>query len=765
MAHQMQRQRQEQAQQDTPTETQSVNLVRNLLNTTIGAITYLRVVFAEDHYKDTNVNGMSLKSLERGHSKEADDLIDWLNGGVFDALDKKYLRTLIFGIYANPDEPEHLLETYTFNFSYPSEGQTHVSFVTDGKQPFHFKTKKEIMKATSEMLRRLLTLTQSLGALPDNANITMKIYYYDEVTPEDYEPPFFIACDHNKPYYFTHKPEKLGVGTVETAYHALSLRLQYFHDDPEGDQPMIPAAEAGQFIMEEDEQPIDTAKSDQKKKKTDADDKVAPAKSAAPTSQRSPDAVSKPVAGAPVSTTQQVQKQPPPVIQTTESVASSVEQLPLPQFTPVSKLGSVGTQELISALKAGTATRDVAPTGGGEAAAAMSEDETANDDMESESHSSHNESIRTASSHDAKTTKTRSRAELVTVDNMATTSQDCFTRGHLAGISKTASTNGVNSGDMNENTAVQQPAKGAKKPVDAALLKKKVVTKKIHSCAHAKDIDAAQVSCACCDNHAEGIMIECCQCGTWSHAICFGFLTQEDALASTDEIRCYHCLHGQDSRALTHCFELTIFRRALIAVWKEGCESPTWLSTRLGGLDEGIATQIIDLLKKDGILRPISRRGRPPKKAPKATTENLEYVNTKATIAKREYWMSGEAWKHEFNFEGIPDIHVKPRAAIAGGGGSAGATTAAGKENIMMANSTLLPIPPTPDDMDVDSPEDMAGITAGSGEGLQKRTRSEAQADGESDGGSGRVRTSGYDFNNTKRRKVSVAAKQNRRKA
>jgi hypothetical protein len=34
--------------------------------------------------------------------------MDWLEKGVFDALEKKYLKTMILGIFIDPNDPEKL---------------------------------------------------------------------------------------------------------------------------------------------------------------------------------------------------------------------------------------------------------------------------------------------------------------------------------------------------------------------------------------------------------------------------------------------------------------------------------------------------------------------------------------------------------------------------------------------------------------------------------------------------------------------------------
>ncbi|TPX38918.1 hypothetical protein SeMB42_g06550 [Synchytrium endobioticum] len=784
----MQKQRQDQVQ-DTPTELQSINLVRNLLNTTVGAITYLRVIFAEDHYKDTNVNGMSLKSLERGHSKEADDLIDWLECGVFDALEKKYLRTLIFGIYTTPDEPEKLMESYTFNFSYPTDGQFHVSFVTDGKQAVHFRTKKEIMKATSEMLRRLLTLTQNLSPLPDNPNITMKIYYYDEVTPEDYEPPYFVASDHTKPYYFGRKPEKLVIGNVETAYHALNLRLQYASEDPDGDEPMERAA-SGHFMLEEEESSAaqenpgknDVARlgnSDIAKVvvKTEPLAKVFPTAKPLDNSKNEGDSHMPP----PV-----FKKQP--LMPTLDTNLSSDQRLPLPQFTPISTLGSTGTQDLIMELRAGTEReqQQVPEATDRPPSRSLSADENMmNRDMEdiesnysdpTHNHNSHYRRPQPSSSpRQYPDHKDISKAKQAALDIDMNTYQEGETRNRLYLMN--ANNNGSNTQMMMDGLLERQQhvsavveskteLRGAiskekgmptttSKPNPQAALKSQA--RNPHSRAYASEVDPAHVSCACGHAHAHGAMIECTKCFMWSHATCFGFINQEDAFKSTDAITCYKCQHGGSSTTFKKCVQITRFRRALMLIWDaNGCESISWLSSSLG-MEEASALFILDKLKNEGIIRAKARpvRGRLPKKC-----WPYELVSDVETLSLRDYYMGADAWKDssilmEDTTTTTIAVRRHPSARLSG------------REGKNSKGGVI--VPPTPilfqeqqqeqenlvqDAMDVD--EDEIKKTAGQ----QKRGLSHDAPD---DDGEGVVRSSTkVDLNTGKRRKVSVATRPNR---
>ncbi|KAH9277277.1 hypothetical protein BASA83_000144 [Batrachochytrium salamandrivorans] len=233
-----------------PTAMQSLTVVRNVLGATIGSITYLRNVFPEHNFKDTRLNGLQLKTLVPKQTPQADLLIDWIDRGCCDALDRQYLRTMVFGIYVNEASPEELAEAYTFSFSYPDKDRWCIAVSKDGKEEFRFKTRQDVTRATCEMLRHLLVLTQTMAPLPENAFLTMKLYYYDHVTPSDYEPPMFRAGVDSPLQIAGNKPLEISLGHVASPYHSLCLKVHtastppFSKDDNDNcDESVISAAE------------------------------------------------------------------------------------------------------------------------------------------------------------------------------------------------------------------------------------------------------------------------------------------------------------------------------------------------------------------------------------------------------------------------------------------------------------------------------------------------------------------------------------------
>ncbi|KAJ3019706.1 HORMA domain-containing protein 1 [Thoreauomyces humboldtii] len=269
----------------------SLNAVRHLLYHTVGAIAYIvrhpspawqsasvilstdcivqRGLFPEEHFKDITSSNMRLKCIRAGASPDSDEVMGWLvryltpaygksptdthstfrfdrrhqSEGCFEALEKRYLKTMIFGIYLDAAEPDKLYmiltvkaEAYTFGFSYPDKDQWCITLDTNGKEAFKLQTKSAFQKATADMLRRLIILTQTLRPLPTEAYVTMKLLYYDHVTPPAYDPPHFRAGNDADKYYFGSRADKCKIGQVESPSHAANLHVQFTRDmlDPIG---------------------------------------------------------------------------------------------------------------------------------------------------------------------------------------------------------------------------------------------------------------------------------------------------------------------------------------------------------------------------------------------------------------------------------------------------------------------------------------------------------------------------------------------------
>jgi len=228
-------------------QAQSLAVMKNLLRSGIASIAYIRGLFPEDDFAERKIGDYNVKTIIPKQGNDAMVLNEWLEKGVFDALSKQYLDTIVFEVFAkNKQKPEDcdLLEQYEFKITYPdsSGGSGHIRLknsssgeatnVSTGIPKSHPYSQKEITESTMRMLRKLLVMAQTLQPLPTNRFLSMRLTYYDEKTPHDYEPAFFHkASKAMRLKTFDFVPYSAPLGSVSTKYHQMSIQVNV--DDSE----------------------------------------------------------------------------------------------------------------------------------------------------------------------------------------------------------------------------------------------------------------------------------------------------------------------------------------------------------------------------------------------------------------------------------------------------------------------------------------------------------------------------------------------------
>ncbi|KAK7306363.1 hypothetical protein VNO77_44297 [Canavalia gladiata] len=209
------------------TEQDSLLLTRNLLRIAIFNISYIRGLFPEKYFNDKSVPAL----------------------GVYDALQKKYLKTLLFCVCEAVDGP--IIEEYAFSFSYSDSDKQEVSMninrTGNKKQGGSFKcnstteiTPQQMRSSACKMIRTLVQLMRTLEKMPEERTILMKLLYYDDVTPAEYEPPFFRGCSDEEAYHpWTKNPLKMEVGNVNSKHFVLTLKVKSVLDPCEDDNEGI----------------------------------------------------------------------------------------------------------------------------------------------------------------------------------------------------------------------------------------------------------------------------------------------------------------------------------------------------------------------------------------------------------------------------------------------------------------------------------------------------------------------------------------------
>ncbi|NXJ72259.1 HORM1 protein, partial [Rostratula benghalensis] len=203
------------------TEQQSLMLVKRLLAVAVSCITYLRGIFPESAYGTRYMDDVCVKILrEDKNCPGSTQLVKWYEG-LQDMLQLCFLFTLKMQVYTHPEDPQTITECYHFKFKYTHNGPL-LDF--SSKRNDSTITCADTKKASILLIRKIYVLMQNLSPLPDDVCLTMKLFYYDEVTPSDYQPPGFKEGECEG-VIFEGEPMYLNVGEVPTPFHMLKVKV------------------------------------------------------------------------------------------------------------------------------------------------------------------------------------------------------------------------------------------------------------------------------------------------------------------------------------------------------------------------------------------------------------------------------------------------------------------------------------------------------------------------------------------------------------
>eukprot|EP00752_Nemacystus_decipiens_P008268 g7393.t1 len=204
---QAQKERQEQV-----TETQSLTLVKNLIRVSISTICSLRGIFPQGCFQERTYAGMKIYQLDAAtrdadtnetiiKDQEAYDLTKWLESGVFEAVELRYLRRMEF-IITSP-EHENPREAYSFDLTYPED--------------------------------------------PRDETITFggtKLWYFEDRTPAGWQPKHFREADPSELKFSKGRDDKeidsklkIKIGDLTTPHHTLSLRFTGYDHQEQQPEP------------------------------------------------------------------------------------------------------------------------------------------------------------------------------------------------------------------------------------------------------------------------------------------------------------------------------------------------------------------------------------------------------------------------------------------------------------------------------------------------------------------------------------------------
>ncbi|KNH04216.1 meiosis-specific protein HOP1 [Perkinsela sp. CCAP 1560/4] len=190
----------------------------------VSTIAYHRGLFPDKCFKPRrSTNGVQIYQLV-GNDEESGRMIDWLEEGVFSALDRRFLRRMTLVLLHCPLEdgspsdgfPGKIIEKYSFEFSYES------TEMRDRTSGVVCTSKDDALYAIESLLHGLVGTTQRLPRLPDHFYVDMILDYFQANLPPNYNPPFFkcgeeTGDDPNVDY--------ARIGEILTGYHDISIGM------------------------------------------------------------------------------------------------------------------------------------------------------------------------------------------------------------------------------------------------------------------------------------------------------------------------------------------------------------------------------------------------------------------------------------------------------------------------------------------------------------------------------------------------------------
>jgi len=176
-------------------------LIRNMVRIGISTISKVRNLWQDDLFSKVDYGGAEIHQLESAEvdqegninikNIEAFRLTQWLERGVFDAIEKEYLKSVKFFIQTKHPLTDELitLEAYEFAIAYESSEGAPASI---NGQPL---TSSDGLKAQARrFLKTLYDFASTLDELPQDRCLSMMLKYHDNCPPE-YEPEFFKSAD------------------------------------------------------------------------------------------------------------------------------------------------------------------------------------------------------------------------------------------------------------------------------------------------------------------------------------------------------------------------------------------------------------------------------------------------------------------------------------------------------------------------------------------------------------------------------------------
>jgi hypothetical protein len=134
-----------------------------------------------------------------------------------------------------------MIESYEFSFAYFEDGVSiGLGGGKDEKISNKIQSKDEIVASMQRMIRTLVTFSQTLKTIPSSRILTMKLLYYDDITPSEYEPMYFKPLEQHERFAYGKDFVKIRVGDFVTSYHSVEVKVRTKQENVESDDEPLP---------------------------------------------------------------------------------------------------------------------------------------------------------------------------------------------------------------------------------------------------------------------------------------------------------------------------------------------------------------------------------------------------------------------------------------------------------------------------------------------------------------------------------------------
>ncbi|KAL5435653.1 hypothetical protein PMIN07_012190 [Paraphaeosphaeria minitans] len=192
--------------------------------------------------------GYHLRVLKRNVSTRGDQVIKWLETGVFEAIQRGYLAQLQICIFANEEQPTEMLEMYCFHLVYhdwTQDSSNVMDLEIQDSQTKKTVSLKDAREALNTVIRTMVSLNGTMPHLPERCYMSLYLVW-NERRPSGYQPPgFHSSHDANISFPISEgwKMDISTCGQVKAGFPAVDLGIAYTKGttfDYEGEAIVMP---------------------------------------------------------------------------------------------------------------------------------------------------------------------------------------------------------------------------------------------------------------------------------------------------------------------------------------------------------------------------------------------------------------------------------------------------------------------------------------------------------------------------------------------